>query len=759
MTFASTKWVRACAWVPVILLLSGTAARAEDPRNSTSLRFAPAKAAFYGTSLRHKEMLQRMTASKAYQRMTEHKVLDTVIKQGTAQYSAMLDQFKTNNPEAWLGLRGFYDEGLALLGDMMSHECFWYGGEGWVKAAPQFQAISNKVNALASQLAQMSDEERNEKLLEILDDSEMQSLLGALRTPETVMGFKVTKHQLADDQLVVIALGIKQALASNPEVASLQKIYKKETISGGAFHVFTLDLSLLTPEIIEKMKDSAGDEGEQVAAVIGKLKNSLKNLKLVISLGRIGDYMIVSIANDNQHLANWGKEKLLIDMPEFAPLKKAGDKKFTDISYTSKEMMTAATSPAALEGQIAQIRQLREQLAQAGVSGELPITEESIKKITEMYIEDMEKIKEFALSETNPRAALSFTYDVASGFETMSYQFGEDSALDDSEELTILSHVGAEPLFFGAIRGQKSEGADETIDYVANRMLEFADAIEFGDDEESQGMQEILDKAAEKGKPIVKKFVKITTEQILPALEDGQAAFVLDASLTTDRLSPTLPPSEEELLLPEVAIVMGVSDAKKLKEGLKAYLALGRELIAAIREVNPDAIPEGVTIPDPEVVSEDDGELASYAIPSEEEFVGKILFPTFGLGEDVAVLALHRNTAKRLLRESELDSVAEELEAALEKPLAGASQFDFNRVMDLIESYLAYASQLGAFDQAAQMAPPFSADDLREQTSLILDFLRCYERTTSVTYIEDGATVTRSISVFSDYEEEKDDDK
>lgn len=754
MKLGPSNWLRPLAACSLILLTVIGSLRAEDPRKTTSLKAVPSTAAFYGTSLRHKEMLEQITESKAYKRMVEHKVLSFVIKMATEQYESNLNGFKEGNPEAWAAMRGFYEQGLELLGDMMSQECFWYGGQGWVEATPRMQAISNKFNSLVSQFAQMSDEERNAKFLEVLDDSEFQKLLGDLRTPETVLGFKVSNKQLADDYLTILAAGVKQALSSSPDTAPLTKIYKKETVASGSFHVFTLDLSLLTPEVIAKMSEASGT-ADQAEKVFAKLKTTLKNLKLVISLGRIDDYLIISIANDNQHLANWGKGKLLIDLPEFAPLVKAGDKKFTDIGYVSKAMSSVGSSPAAIEGQMAQIRQMRDQLAQAGVSGELPFTEDSIKKITDLYLEDMAKFQKFAEAQMNPRAALNFTYDVEEGYESMSYAFGEEKSLNAAEPLSILSHVGKEPIAFAAGRGKPSKDANEAISYVAHRVLEIVDAIEFGDDEEGKKMQELFDSAAEKGKPIIEKFVKITTEKILPSLSDGQTAIVLDASLSTDRLNPTLPPAEHELPLPELAIVMGVSDAAKLREGLKEYLGLGRDLISAIREVAPESIPEGVTIPDPQVSKEGEGELASYAIPSEEEIVGKILFPTLGLGEEVAVLSLHQSTAKRLLEESELEAVAEGLEEALEKPLAGASQFDFNRLMDVVESYIAYGGQMGLFEQAAQAGTPFSADDLQEQTTLILDFLRCYERTTSVTYVENGATVTKSISVYSDYEEEK----
>ena len=179
---------------------------------------------------------------------------------------------------------------------------------------------------------------------------------------------------------------------------------------------------------------------------------------------------------------------------------------------------------------------------------------------------------------------------------------------------------------------------------------------------------------------------------------------------------------------------------------------LGRKLIAAIREVSPEAVPEGATIPDPEVFKEGDDELASYSIPTEEEIVGKLLLPTVGLGKEIAVIALHRDTAKRLLEESELETVAEGLEASLEKPLAGAIAVRFQSAHGSVPRAIWPMLPKWVYSTRPRRRTPFSADEMKEQIELVLDFLRCYERSTSVTYVEDGATVTKSISVFSDYE-------
>lgn len=723
-------------------------AAAQNVKETTSLQFVPADASFYNTSLRRKELLDRVAASKAYHRMVEHRVLATAIAQASASYDAALNMLKRENPESWAALRGFYEQGLALLGDMVSREYFCYGGPSWVDASPRLQTLSSRINALVREIGASDDAEGAELFMKVIDDPEVQKLLSGLRTPEVVVGFKISNRQVADDQLTVLTFAVRQAISSNPDLAFLRSIYKKETLAGGPFHVFSLDFSLFTPEIIQKIKE----DDETAAEIITKLKSTLKDLKLVIALGRIDDYLIVSISNDLDRLANWGKGPLLYDVAELAPLRKASDKRFTDISYVSKALAAAASNPEAIKGQLEQLRQIRTQFEEAALTDGIPLKEESLQKVVDLYLEDIEKIQKFAQENVDPAADVSFTYDVASGFESMRYHYRVDPYLDGSKPLSILHHVGAAPILYVASRLKTNGDAGAIVDYIAKRIVTLLDAVEFDtEDEEGKEAQKVYDKIVEKARPLAEEFSKITREQIFPALKDGQFAFVIDASLKTNQLSDLLPAAEEPVRLPEIAFLIGVSDDAKLRDGLKAYLALGRKAVEAIREIAPDAVPEGATIPDPELTSEEGGDLATYEIPGASDTVNRFVLPTLGLGDNVAVLALHRTTAARLLKGAKPEKAAEELRSSLDKPLAAASQFDFHEVVNVLESYVSFLVDLGAFENLAAQSP-FSAEELQEQTVLILDFLRCYQRSTTVCYIEDGVTISRTVNVYVDYE-------
>ena len=258
-----------------------------------------------------------------------------------------------------------------------------------------------------------------------------------------------------------------------------------------------------------KIGDSSGDCGEQARKGISKLKTTLKNLKVVISLGRIDEYLIVSVANDNQHLANWGKGKLLGDSPEFAPLRNAGDKKFTDIGYASKAMaVDRRQSRGDRRPEGPNSPDPRATRPSAVFPGELPITEDSIKKITELYLEDMEKLQKLISEASQSSRIVELHLRCRRRLRDDELPFGEEKSLDGEEELSILSHVGKEPILFAAGRGKQARMPARCCAMSPPHFGVRRRAVEFGDDEEGKKIQEILDKSAEKGKPIVKQFVE-----------------------------------------------------------------------------------------------------------------------------------------------------------------------------------------------------------------------------------------------------------
>ena len=97
-------------------------------------------------------------------------------------------------------------------------------------------------------------------------------------------------------------------------------------------------------------------------------------------------------------------------------------------------------------------------------------------------------------------------------------------------------------------------------------------------------------------KPLLARLNSANITMLQPAMADGQHAFVLDAKITSRRWFTGMP-QEGPLPMLEPALVYGVSDADLLKKGVGEYRAVADEVMAKIREKNPEALPPGLQNP------------------------------------------------------------------------------------------------------------------------------------------------------------------
>ena len=160
-----------------------------------------------------------------------------------------------------------------------------------------------------------------QKILEVLDQQG-----GKLKIPTFVEGAKLSAVEPAEAQLKRLENLLNAVLSQQP---ALQQRFAREKIGGGEFLTLRLDGTLVPwPMLMQNMQ---GMDQQQVQ----KLVEKLSALKLVISLGVRGDYLIVSIGEDNKHLAGPGTTGLLHDRSELAPVRAAADKPLTEIAYVS----------------------------------------------------------------------------------------------------------------------------------------------------------------------------------------------------------------------------------------------------------------------------------------------------------------------------------------------------------------------------------------------------------------------------------------
>jgi hypothetical protein len=468
------------------------------------------------------------------------------------------------------------------------------------------------------------------------------------------------------------------------------------------------------------------------------LVKKFKQLKLTVSLGVRGQYLLLALGESTSHVAKLAKgPNRMVGRPEFQPLARYADRRLTGISYSSKALQAKVAMNKSDLGDLS--KTVSEAIGQAG---ELTDAQKNqLKKDLEDLTKDLKKFI------PEPGANLSFSFMTERGQESFQYDWSEQLTIDGSKPLSLLNHVGGTPLFATVGRSKYSpEDYQLLVKWikVANRYAE-----QFIVPKLEPEQKEKYEKLAHSIRPLLKRLDEVTGKMLLPALADGQAGLVVDAKLTSKNWVLLLPATEHALPMLEPAIVIGVSDAALLRKAMSEYRTIANELIAKAREVAGEELPE-FQLPAPESRKVKAGELFFVPLPTTLP-VDRRLMPTAGLSERVAALTISNEHAERLLVPAPFKADGGPL-ADLKRPLAMATHCNWAGFVDALAPWIDTGLRM-----AGPLVDPVVGDlkgdqDLATQVRTILDVLRVLRSYTSATYVENKALVTHSQTVFRDLE-------
>ncbi|MFT5523087.1 MAG: hypothetical protein ACI9HK_001031 [Pirellulaceae bacterium] len=666
MTPAFQRWLTCLLAVTMLGLLPGWSA-ADDPRTDTSLRFIPDDAAFYASMLNNGKQLDALRNSNLFQTLTSNPAvqlglmqLQEMMADPGEDYAEIVDFFRV--PEN----KEIFD----LLGDSVSQEVFVYGGGGYTEMLSAFQTVYGDIQK--KQLDAIANgADPNAAVQKALGDYLVK--LDRMPIGELVIGFKVKDTERAQRQLARLEELANLAAENVPELAGK---FKRDKVGKADLLSLTLDGSMVPwdDQPLQELKDAGVDQD-----VIDEIVKKLKKAKLVLSLGTFDDYILLSVAPNNDHLANFGKVKLLIDRPELKGLSHANGRPLTSISYISDALLKSSQS---VDEQIDSTAKSFTQLIDtAGVPAE--ISGQIKSDITDIFND----LKKFT---PEPGAVFGYAFMTKDGYEGYGYNWSENIFLDGSKPLTILNHVGGDPIAFVASRTKSAEETYQLLKKIATRTVFYVDS--FGVEQMDEESRKIYELVREEALPLLRRLDDVTTNLLLPSVRDGQSAVVIDAQLVKNKWHEAMPTAEIPLPFPEIGYVMGLSSADQFKQAVSGYIEIGRDAIGKIREVTPEGIPP-FEVPPPMVRSYDFGDIYFYQIPPEVG-LNKLIAPNAGISDDTLTLTMLPRQTKRLL-ESKPPRVGNDL-ISMDKPLASAVHFNFERLLKAIEPWVYYAVEEGS---------------------------------------------------------------
>jgi hypothetical protein len=356
--------------------------------------------------------------------------------------------------------------------------------------------------------------------------------------------------------------------------------------------------------------------------------------------------------------------------------------------------------------------------------------------LTEEYVKRLPKMG----------AWLSFSFMTPNGYEGYTWLWSTGFPLDGSKPLSTLEHVGGNPLAVAASRIK----SDPTLIPMLRKACTdgWAMLAKYATPEMDDEELEKFDAVSDKLLPLADELATILSDKFVASLADGQVGFVLDAKTTTGKLHADLPSAAEPLPLPELAIVLPIADRKLFVDGLNDFFAWGDKVVAAMREIDEDSVPEGYRIPEPDKKKVDGGTVWSFNVA--DAGLDKQIAPSIGVGDSTAVFALVANHADRLLAPAPLKTGGKL--ATFAEPLASASAVDFPGFVDMIEPWVIYFTRYGcvmADEGEVDSERRLSADDETPQAAealthvrVVLEVIRCLRTAVSEMTTEDDAVVT-----------------
>jgi hypothetical protein len=212
----------------------------------------------------------------------------------------------------------------------------------------------------------------------------------------------------------------------------------------------------------------------------------------------------------------------------------------------------------------------------------------------------------------------------------------------------------------------------------------------------------------------------------------------------------------------EMGVVVGVSDAERLRQGAKEYFGIVRDAVALVRELKPGDVPPFELRKPQKRALDGGGTLYVYPLPKKWG-VDPQVAPNAGITDAAAAVSTLPGTTERLLRSTplEIDSSLD-----LDRPAAQVVYFEFHKMIDAIRPWIDYGLDVAMGnlkkdgvedeDESERDNPPEQSPMMLQlgfvipQVHQFLDVATALRSASSVTYREDDLWVTHSETHFQD---------
>ena len=750
-------------------------------QQAPSLKLIPADAAAYNVMLRNREQIEIVLKSKAWAKLTSL----PFVQMGKQEFMKGFNKEWENsdNPVPQWFKNPANAEILQFLIELGSDEIFFFAAKNNGDFVNLIQSLvsANQMAGLARLIkegpaGQQRPEDMIRTLLTVLDAQG-----DKLKFPDLVVGFKFSKSKPADVAKKLDNLMQEATNFAKGAPPPFNNLLKKLQVNGNDVHALVLDGQLVPWD------DIPFNSIEEQPGQFNKLIARLKAMKLTLTLSVRDNFLLVTIGEGTAGLQSLGQGKLLVDRDEFKPVAKVADRqRVTTLNYISKDFLTAVAGAYDLDKMMKSVNDLLKET-------DLPAGQQArIKKDVKDCLTDLKRLS----PEVGAQLGVSFLTDT--GVESYHYNWTKNHGLDSTKPLTLLEHVGGNPLAFSVSRTPiQIENYNLLVKWLKVGFDYFEElALPHFPPEGRQVYKDTMKQVM----PLLVRLDKATGTMLLPSL-DGQSGLIVDAKLSSKQWHMEMPKTETALPGPELAVIIGLRDSALFAKAMVEYRDIINGFIEVIAKMSPNGLPPEIKISNPQAHINKNGFLYSYPIP-EKIGLDKQILPTAGLSDKLIAFTLSEAHANRLLEKKPLQA-KDGLTIDATKPLASATYFDWAGFVDAATPWVNFAvdkieqeqKRRGDFQPAPFKVEPFKPGEkefkdkssdkkpeinfqndkgqlnqrefqeiafqekgpankefaaIRAQVDAVLQILKVCRGFTSITYIEDDVIVTHTRTIFKD---------
>lgn len=657
--------------------------RAGDELKDSSLRLVPKDADVYWASWRQAEQWQRLVNGPVAKKLVALPAVQKAWKEFLKEWDDRSEQLAQarmvwENPN--------FKEALAFLGELGSEETFFFGDKNLSRFITTVNEFTTDMQVAILEAA----DDPEEAYVELID-----KWIGELektKLPTLVFGAK-----FQDEDLAITKVDQLEALIQLPLMAAgqpqFQNLIKRVDDSRGSRISITLNGKLIPWDAIPTT-----DEFDEEA--LENLREVLEEKNITLTVGMLDKYFVVAFSETTKDLLELGKGESLLAHPDFAPVVAMSDKPLTMASYTS-DVFGEANWNAQFKGFFSKL------FSQTAAAGRLALDDESeahdLLDDIESDVEWMDTEIAKVIPPFKGQTILSFLTD--DGWEMIQYNRTPDVILQSDGPLQGLQHVGGKPLMMVVTRFANHPEYFQLMRKIVQRVKTRLDeALEMDlsdidiDDNDQVEAKQMIDRVY----PLLEKVANTYEKLIAPSLTGEHGLVWTSGNLKAKQWVQGMPESDEPLPLPELSWISGLKDRDSMIKGGKEIYSVLDSVLELARELDPNSVPEGYSIPRPEKVSEKSGIKYGYPIP-EDCPVPADLMPHVLLSEDLLVMGYSKATTNLLADGSPLE-VGKPVFSSDSK-LASASYIDIGRMFKSFGPWARYAVKQSGIDLEQELVP------------------------------------------------------